>query len=75
MSCLSLLLKLGRTPRGKVSHIFTLEALDVSRPSSHLESCSSSWHLDFALDAFLFHPSCFLILLHQVTTIFMVNLD
>ena len=30
MSCLSLLLKIGRTLRGKVSHILTLEALDVS---------------------------------------------
>ena len=30
MDCLSLLLKIGRTLRGKVSHIFTLEALDVS---------------------------------------------
>ena len=30
MDCLNLLLKLGRTLRGKVSCIFTLEALDVS---------------------------------------------
>jgi hypothetical protein len=28
--CLNLVLKLGRTPRGKVSHIFALEVLDVS---------------------------------------------
>ena len=49
MSCLSLLLKLGRTLRGKVSHIFTCIALDVSQISlllifaHHLGILIRSW--------------------------------
>jgi len=75
MSCLSLLLKLGPTLRGKVSRVSTLEALDVSQISFlvlilshhlgildlHWMPCSSS-------------PSCFLLHHYQVITI-MVGLD
>jgi hypothetical protein len=60
MSCLSFLLKLGRTPRDKVSHISTLEALDVSM--YFLLDLILAHHLgilDFALDALLYHPFLF----------------
>ena len=72
MDCLILLLKIGRTLRGKVSHISTLEALDVSIIfilAHHLGILSLHWM------PCLSTPSCFLILHHQVTTIFMIDLD
>jgi hypothetical protein len=77
MSCLRLLLKLGKTPRGKVSHIFTLEALDVSQIS--LLILNLAYHLGI-LDLHWMPSSstssCFLLLLHQGTIIIlMVDLD
>ena len=75
MSCLSHFLKLGRTPRGKVSHIFTLEALDVS--IHLLLILSLAHHLGILIKLLMpcsSTPSC-LLLHHQVTTIFIVDLD
>jgi hypothetical protein len=76
MSFLSLLLKLGMTLQGKVSYIFTLEALDVSihlllilSHAHHLDILNKHW-MPYSIT-----PSCFLLLHHQVTTIFMVDLD
>jgi hypothetical protein len=77
MNGLNLLLKLGRTLRGKVSYISTLEALDVSINFllffiliHHLGILDKHWMPCFST------PSCFLLLIiHQVTTIFMVDLD
>ena len=76
IDCLSLLLKLGRTLRGKVSHIFILEALDVSIDfllifilAHHLGILDLHWMPSFST------PSCFLLIYHQITTIFMVDLD
>ena len=73
---LSLLLKLGRTLRGKVSHTSTLQTLDVSMIfllifilAHHLGILSLHWM------PCLPTPSCFLLLYHQITTIFMVDLD
>ena len=78
MNYLSLLLKLGRTLRGKVSRISTLEALDVS---IHLLLILCLAHYLVILNKYwmpcLSTPSCLLLLLLlllQVTTIFMVDL-
>ena len=75
MDCLSLLLKLGRTLRGKVSRIFTLESLDVSIDfllilclAHHLGILSLHWM------PCLSTPSSF-VLCYQVTIIFMIDLD
>jgi hypothetical protein len=77
MSCLSLLLKLGRTPRDKVSHIFTFEALDVSQISflnlifsHHLGILDLHWMPCSTT------TSCFLLHHHQVIIIiFVIDLD
>ena len=76
MDCLSLLLKLGRTLRGKMSHTSIFEALDVSIDfllilcfAHHLGILNLHWMPCIST------PSCFLLLCHQVTTIFMIDLD
>ena len=76
MDCLSLLLKLGRTLRRKMSRTSTLKALDVSIIfllifilAHHLGILSLHWM------PCLSTPSYFLLLYHQITTIFMVDLD
>ena len=76
LGCLSLLLELVGTLRGKVTYIFTLEALDMSMIILHfLILAHYIGILILHLMPSSFSSSCYLFLLPHVNTIFMVDLN